>query len=119
MTGMMSRKQNVRVFVGLTHCHIGHTLDDQVWTKDTHGGNTNASLSSTISSAEAGEDNGGGAAHGTEEGLYCSISPLYYFLVLHDGCENSLVANEYVDLKIVVNLRRRRGCKRENVSLIH
>lgn len=45
------------------------TLDDQVRTKDTHGRDTNTSLGGTVGSTKAGEDNGGGAAHGTKEGL--------------------------------------------------
>ena len=45
------------------------TLDDQVRAKDTHGRDTNTSLGGTVGSTKAGEDNGGGAAHGTEEGL--------------------------------------------------
>ena len=45
------------------------TLDDQVRAEDTHGRDTNTSLGGTVGSTKAGEDNGGGAAHGTEEGL--------------------------------------------------
>lgn len=35
-----------------------HTLDDQIGPKDTHGGDTNASLGSSVRSTEAGEDDG-------------------------------------------------------------
>ena len=45
------------------------TLDDQVRAEDTHGRDTNTSLGGTVGSTKAGEDNGGGAAHGTKEGL--------------------------------------------------
>lgn len=34
------------------------TLDDQVWAEDTHGGDTDTSLSGTVGSTEAGEDDG-------------------------------------------------------------
>jgi hypothetical protein len=46
------------------------TLDDQVRAEDTHGRDTNTSLGGTVGSTKASEDNGGGAAHGTKEGLY-------------------------------------------------
>lgn len=46
------------------------TLDDEVRAEDTHGRNTDTSLSSSVGSAEAGEDDGGGAAHRSEERLY-------------------------------------------------
>lgn len=45
------------------------TLDDQIRAEDTHGRDTNTSLGGTVGSTKAGEDNGGGAAHSTEEGL--------------------------------------------------
>jgi len=45
------------------------TLDNQIWSKDTHGGDTNTGLGGTVGSTEAGEDNGGGATHRTEEWL--------------------------------------------------
>ena len=48
---------------------IRHTLDDQIRTEDTHGRNANSGLGSTISSTEAGEDDGGRAAHRAEEWL--------------------------------------------------
>jgi hypothetical protein len=50
------------------------TLDDQVRAEDTHGRDTNTSLGGTVGSTKAGEDNGGGAAHGTKEGLYIYVS---------------------------------------------
>lgn len=48
---------------------VKRTLDDQVGPEDTHGGNTDTSLSGTVGSAEAGEDDGGSAAHRSEERL--------------------------------------------------
>lgn len=45
------------------------TLDDQIWSEDTHGRDTNTRLCGTVSGTEAGEDDGGSAAHGTKEGL--------------------------------------------------
>lgn len=45
------------------------TLDDQIGTENTHGGDTNARLGGTIGGTEASEDNGTGAAHSTKEGL--------------------------------------------------
>lgn len=45
------------------------TLHDQVGSENTHGRDTDARFCRSIGSAEAGEDDGGGAAHGTEEGL--------------------------------------------------
>ena len=48
---------------------MGLTLDDQVRAEDTHGRDTNTGLGGTVGSTKAGKDNGGGAAHGTEEGL--------------------------------------------------
>lgn len=45
------------------------TLDDQVGPEDTHGGDTDTRLGRAVGGAHAGEDDGAGAAHGTEEGL--------------------------------------------------
>lgn len=45
------------------------TLDDEIRAKDTHGGDSDTRLGGTVRSAKAGEDNGAGAAHDTEEGL--------------------------------------------------
>ena len=45
------------------------TLDDQVRAQDTHGSDTNTRLGGTVRGTQAGEDDSGGAAHGTEEGL--------------------------------------------------
>jgi hypothetical protein len=45
------------------------TLNNQVWPKNTHGGDTNTRLCSSICGTEAGEDDGGRAAHRSEEGL--------------------------------------------------
>jgi len=43
-------------------------LDDKVGSQDAHSRDTNAGLCSSICSTKACEDDGGGAAHGTEEG---------------------------------------------------
>lgn len=48
---------------------IKHTLDDKIRSEDTHGRDTDAGLRGSIGGAEAGEDNGRCAAHGTKEGL--------------------------------------------------
>ena len=50
------------------------TLDDKVRAENTHGSNTDTRLGGTVRGTQAGEDNGTGATHGTEEGLdYVSI----------------------------------------------
>lgn len=46
------------------------TLHDQIGTENTHGGDTNTRLGGTVGGTQAGENNGAGAAHSTEEGLY-------------------------------------------------
>lgn len=46
------------------------TLDDQVRTQDTHGSDTNTGLGRAVRGTQAGEHDGGRAAHGAEEGLY-------------------------------------------------
>jgi hypothetical protein len=48
------------------------TLNDQIRSKNTHSTDTDTGLGSTVRSTETGEDNGGSAAHGTEEWLYQS-----------------------------------------------
>jgi hypothetical protein len=67
MTGMMSVASLACISAFLVLRRL--TLDDQVRAEDTHGRDTNTSLGGTVGSTKAGEDNGGGAAHGTEEGL--------------------------------------------------
>ena len=49
-----------------------HTLDDQVGAEDTHRANADARLGGAVRGTEAGEDDGGGAAHGAKEGLFRS-----------------------------------------------
>ena len=68
MTGTMSAD----VLVATVLLLVGgwHTLHDKIRSKDTHGGDTDARLCGSVGGAKAGEDDGGGAAHGTEEGLY-------------------------------------------------
>lgn len=51
--------------------HMIHTLNDQVWAENTHGGNSNTGLCGSVCSAKAGEDDGGSASHRTEERLLC------------------------------------------------
>lgn len=48
---------------------VRHTLHDKIGSENTHGGDTNTGLGGTVGGAHAGEDDGGGAAHGAEEGL--------------------------------------------------
>lgn len=50
------------------------TLDDQVRPEDTHGGDTDAGLCGTVGGAEAREDDGGHAAHRSEERLLWQVS---------------------------------------------
>lgn len=45
------------------------TLDDQVRAEDTHSRDTDTGLCGTVGGTQAGEDNGDGATHGSEEGL--------------------------------------------------
>jgi hypothetical protein len=47
----------------------GRTLDDQIRSEDTHGADTDAGFGCTVGGAEAGEDDGGHAAHRSKEGL--------------------------------------------------
>ena len=54
--------------------HASRTLDDQVGTEDSHAADTDTSLSGTIGSAKAGENDGRSAAQRTEEGLKANIS---------------------------------------------
>lgn len=58
------------------------TLHDKIRAENTHGGNADTRLGGTVRGTQAGEDNGTGAAHGTEErllrksatGLECSCN---------------------------------------------
>jgi hypothetical protein len=50
------------------------TLDDEIRSQDTHGGDTDASLCGAVGGAEAGEDDGAGAAHRSEERLLFLVS---------------------------------------------
>lgn len=68
-----------------------HTLDDQVGSENTHGGNTNTRLCGTVSGAEAGEDDGRCAAHGTEEGLYGSMIVSLVLLAFGSAAVEELV----------------------------
>ena len=45
------------------------TLDDQIGSEDTHGGDADARLRGAVGGTNAGKDDGGCATHGTEEGL--------------------------------------------------
>jgi hypothetical protein len=46
-----------------------HTLDNEVRSEDTHGGDSHTRLGGSIGSTEAGEDYGRRTSHRTEEGL--------------------------------------------------
>jgi hypothetical protein len=46
-----------------------HTLDNQIRPEDTHRGDTDTRLGSSVCGAETCEDDGAGAAHGAKEGL--------------------------------------------------
>jgi hypothetical protein len=59
-------------------CGDEHTLDDQVGPEHTHGRDTNTSLSGTVGSTEAGEDDGGSAAHRSEKRLLWHVSKCHY-----------------------------------------
>lgn len=66
---------------------MSRTLHDQVGPENTHGGDTDTSLCGSICGTEAGEDDGAGAAHGTEEGLYplsafCPIKLLHLIQII-------------------------------------
>ena len=53
---------------------VRRTLDNQIWSKDTHSRDTDTRLCGAVSGAEAGEDDSGCATHGTEEGLDNNMS---------------------------------------------
>lgn len=63
-----------------------HTLDDEVRTQDTHGANTNTRFGSSIGSTETRENDGGGAAHRTEERL---VDRQYIDLVAYRALERA------------------------------
>jgi hypothetical protein len=48
---------------------VGRTLDNQIRAQNTHSGNTDTCLGSSVGGTETCEDDGGRAAHRTEEGL--------------------------------------------------
>ncbi len=52
----------------------GRTLDDEIRSENTHGGNTDTRLGSSVRGTKAGEDDGCSAAHGTEERLNQAVS---------------------------------------------
>ena len=58
-----------RISIHHNLCGSRRTLDDQVGPEHTHGRDTDTSLSGTVGSTEAGEDDGGSAAHRSEERL--------------------------------------------------
>lgn len=57
----------------------GRTLDDQVGPEDTHSRDTNTGLSGTVGGTEAGEDDGGRAAHRSKERLLWYVSKAFQF----------------------------------------
>ena len=52
----------------------GRTLDDEIWSEHSHGGDAYAGFGGAVGGAEAGEDDGAGAAHRSEERLLCIVS---------------------------------------------
>lgn len=69
MTGTMSAIRVSLLMQFLDDSSRVRTLDDEVRAEDTHGGDTNTRLGGTVRGAQAGKDDGAGAAHGTKEGL--------------------------------------------------
>ena len=51
-----------------------HTLHDEIRAENTHGRDTDTGLGGTVGGTQAREDNGAGAAHGTEEGLLLKLA---------------------------------------------
>lgn len=74
-----------------SHNDGNDVLDDQIRAEDTHGRDTNTSLGGTVGSTKAGEDNGGGAAHSTEEG---GVDGAEIGRHLGDMCVMDLLGNE-------------------------
>lgn len=71
MTGTMSIHMiSILLTAACFHASYRRTLDDQIWTEDTHCGNSNTGLCGSVCRTEAGEDDGCCAAHRSEEGLY-------------------------------------------------
>jgi hypothetical protein len=56
----------------------GRTLDDEIRSQDTHGGDTDAGFRGAVGGAEAGEDDGAGAAHRSEERLVFVVSAVFF-----------------------------------------
>lgn len=50
-----------------SHNDGNNVLDDEIRSQNTHGGDTDTRLGSTVCGTKAGEDDGSCAAHGTEE----------------------------------------------------
>lgn len=69
MTGIMSANHQYLCVIQMNVLQWGHTLDNQVGSQDTHGGNADSRLRGTVGGAEAGENDGRRAAHSTEERL--------------------------------------------------
>jgi len=93
MTGTMS---NVLLVLQPNLEFISHTLDDQIWSKNTHCANTDTRLCGSICGTEACENNSGGTSHSTEEWLFfhqqiCSLSsqcPLFQPHSIYIECSN-------------------------------
>lgn len=62
------------MFGGIRRSMEERTLHDEVRAKDTHGSDTDTRLGGTVRGTQAGENNGTGATHGTEEGLLVIVS---------------------------------------------
>jgi len=54
------------------------TLDDKVWSQNTHGRDADTRLGRAVGRAEASEDNGDGAAHSAEERLSIELATAQY-----------------------------------------
>ena len=55
------------------HNNGNEGLEDQLWLQDTHGGNTDTGLGSTVGSTQVAENESGGDTHETEEGVLVGV----------------------------------------------
>ena len=90
------------------------TLDDEIRSQDTHGGDTDASFCGAVGGAEAGEDDGAGAAHRSEERLLSFVSIVVLPCNLHccSFCETLLVQAHF-ELMRIDRLSSYMRCKTE------
>ena len=71
-------------------CRRVRTLDDEIRSQDSHGGDTDASFGRAVGGAEAGEDDGAGATHRSEERLLGCVST--FMLHSHSPISHSMPA---------------------------